>query len=278
MPLFAFLLIILAAALHALWNFAAKKASGNLSVIWMGLAMATIAIIPFLFLLSPDQIFVLEAWPFVLATGIIHAVYFFALAKAYEHGDISVVYPISRGSGIAGTAIIAYLLLQEKISLIGPSGISFICLGTIFLGLNSTHQKRGIFFSLLVAAMIIAYSIVDKLGVGIIHPLGYIFGLVFLTTIFLAPYMLINKQQELLSAIKNMKKYSLIIGLGSGGTYLIILFVFQMAQISYVVAAREISVALGALLGIIFLKEQNSVQKMFCITCIVIGMFLIKIA
>src|SRR4030065_2911760 len=131
MPLVAFLLIILAAALHALWNFAAKKASGSLSVIWIGLAMAAIAIIPFLFLLEPDQIFLLKAWPFVLATGIIHAFYFFFLAKAYEHGDISVVYPIARGSGIAGTTIIAYLLLQEKISLIGASGISFICLGTV---------------------------------------------------------------------------------------------------------------------------------------------------
>jgi drug/metabolite transporter (DMT)-like permease len=278
MPLFAFLLILVAAVLHALWNFAAKKASGNLSVVWVGLAMATIAVIPFLFILSPSQILVLEAWPFVLATGIIHAVYFFALAKAYEHGDISVVYPISRGSGIAGTAIIAYLLLQEKISLIGASGILFICLGTVFLGLNNTHQKRGIFFSLLVAAMIIAYSIVDKLGVGIIHPLGYIFGLVLLTTIILAPYLLIIKKHELLAAIKTMKRYSLIIGIGSGGTYLIILFVFQMAPVGYVVAMREVAVALGALLGVLFLKEQSSTQKIICITGIVIGMLLIKLA
>jgi uncharacterized membrane protein len=278
MTLFAFLLVILAAALHALWNFAAKNASGNFSVIWVGLIIATAALIPFLFLLSPEQIFVSKAWPFVLATGIIHAVYFFALAKAYEHGDISVVYPISRGSGVAGTAIIAYLLLQEKISFIGASGILFICLGTVFLGLNNTHQKRGIFFSLLVAVMIIAYSIVDKLGVGVMHPLGYIFGLVLLTTIFLAPYVLINKQQELLSAMKNMKKYSLIIGLGSGGTYLIILFVFQMAPVGYVVAAREVAVALGALLGILFLKEQSTAQKIICITSIVIGMLLIKLA
>src|SRR4030065_1783288 len=101
----------------------------------------------------------------------IHAFYFFFLAKAYEHGDISVVYPISRGSGIAGTAIIAFLFLQEKISFIGASGILFICLGTVLLGLDNTHQKRGIFFSLLVAVLITSYSIVDKLGVGIIHPL-----------------------------------------------------------------------------------------------------------
>ena len=278
MPLLAFLLIILAAALHALWNFAAKKASGNLSVIWIGLAMATIAIIPFLFLLSPDQIFVLEAWPFILATGIIHAVYFFAVAKAYEHGDISIVYPIARGSGIAGTTIIACLLLQEEISSVGTVGISLISLGTLLLGLTNIRQKHGILFSLLVAITIIGYSIVDKLGVGIIHPFGYIFGLVLLTTFFLAPYILMNKQQELLSALKNMKKYSLIIGLGSGGTYLIILFVFQMAQVSYVVAARELAVAIGALLGFIFLKEQFTAQKLLGIMGIVIGMILIKMA
>jgi len=278
MPLLAFLLVILAAALHALWNFAAKKVSGNLSVIWIGLVLATIAIIPFLFFLSPEQIFITKAWPFILATGIIHAVYFFAVAKAYEHGDISIVYPIARGSGIAGTAIIACLLLQEKISPVGTVGILLISLGTLLLGLTNIRQKRGIFFALLVAVMIIGYSIVDKLGVGIIHPLGYIFGLVLLTTFFLAPYMLINRRGELLSAMKNMKKYSLIIGLGSGGTYLIILFVFQMAQVSYVVAARELAVAIGALLGILFFKEQSTAQKIICITGIVIGMILIKLA
>ncbi len=278
MPLFAFLLVILAASLHALWNFTAKKVSGNLSVIWIGLVLATIAIIPFLFFLSPEQIFVTKAWPFILATGIIHAVYFFAVAKAYEHGDISIVYPIARGSGIAGTAIIACLLLQEKISPVGTVGILLISLGTLLLGLTNIHQKRGIFCSLLVAVMISGYSIVDKLGVGIIHPLSYIFGLVLLTTIFLAPYMLINRRGELLSAMKNMKKYSLIIGLGSGGTYLIILFVFQMAQVSYVVAARELAVAIGALLGFIFLKEQFSAQKVLGIMGIVIGMLLIKMA
>jgi uncharacterized membrane protein len=206
------------------------------------------------------------------------AVYFFAVAKTYEHGDISVVYPIARGSGIAGTAIIACLSLQEKISSVGTVGILLISLGTFLLGLTNIHQKRGIFFSLLVAVMIIGYSIVDKLGVGIIHPIGYIFGLVLLTTVFLAPYILINKRQELLSALKNMKKYSLIIGLGSGGTYLIILFVFQMAPVSYVVAARELAVAIGALLGFIFLKEQFSPQKALGVMGIVIGMILIKMA
>ena len=75
-----------------------------------------------------------------------------------------------------------------------------------------------------------------------------------------------------------MKGYSLIIGIGSGGTYLIILFVFQIAPVGYVVAMREVAVAFGALLGILFLKEQSTAQKIIYITGIVIGMLLIKIA
>ena len=77
----------------------------------------------------------------VIASGVIHTVYFFALAKAYEYGDISVVYPIARGSGIVGTAIAGIFLLQETISPIGLIGILAISVGIYLLGLKNGHQK-----------------------------------------------------------------------------------------------------------------------------------------
>ena len=112
------------------------------------------------------------------------------------------VYPIARGNAIAGTAIAACLFLQEKISLFGVAGISLISFGVLLLEFINTHQKRGIFFSIIVAALIISYSITDKLGVGILHPLAYIFGLTSLTTIFLAPYILINKKKDYQSHLR----------------------------------------------------------------------------
>jgi drug/metabolite transporter (DMT)-like permease len=281
MSLVVFLLIILSAFFHALWNFAAKKASGNFYVVYLGLLVSSLLFFPFLFTLSAADIFNTRAFPYVLTTGTIHAVYFFALAKAYEHGEISSSYPIARGSGIAGTALMAALYLKEAVSAFGLFGIAAISLGTLFIGLKQSQrdgQIRGLLFALLVGAMIVAYSIVDKLGVGVMNPLAYIFGLWFIATLWLTPYVLLYKRRELSLAWREYKKHSLIIGIGSLITYLLILFIYRIAPVSFVVALRESAVAIGALMGFIFLDEKVTVNKVVGIVLIVLGMMAIKIA
>jgi len=278
MPTIAFLLVILAAALHALWNFLTKKTAGDLATIWNGMVMVCIVFTPFMFFLAPEVVAFSKVYPHIIASGVIHAFYFFYLAKAYEHGEISVVYPIARGTGIAGTAIAASLLLRENISLPGTSGIIVVCTGIFLLGYKNGRHKHGIKFALVVGVMIVSYSIVDKLAVGISHPLFYIYGCTVLFTLLLAPHVMIRKRRELSEAWKSRKKYSITIGLGSVSTYLIILFVFRIAQVSYVVAAREFAVAIGAILGFIFLKEKLTIRKAIGIAAIVAGMILIKMA
>jgi len=277
MPTLAFILVIIAATLHAMWNFATKKAAGDLATMWNGFALACIAFTPLLFWLTPDQISLGKVYPYVIASGAIHSVYFFTLAKAYEYGEISVVYPIARGIGIAGTALAAALLINENLVPIGIVGIMTISGGILLLGLNKQQDKRGVSFALLVGLMILSYSIVDKLAVAISHPVFYIYGITLAFTLFLSPYVLIKRRREVALAWKIKKKYSLVIGIGSVGTYLIILFVYQMAQVSYVVAAREMSVAIGAILGFIFLKEPFTPRKALSIGAIVVGMVLLKL-
>jgi drug/metabolite transporter (DMT)-like permease len=281
MTLIIFLLIICSAFLHATWNFAAKKASGNYYVIYLGLGISTILFFPFLFTLSATDIFNNRAYPYVLATGTIHAVYFFALARAYEHGDISSAYPIARGTGVAGTALTAYLFLNESITLFGLFGIASISLGTLFVGWKHAEQKeflKGLLFALLVGATIAAYSIVDKIGVGIMNPVAYIFGQWIIGTLWLTPYVFIYKRRELVLAWKDYKKHSFIIGVGSLTTYLLILFIFRIAPVSYVVALREVAVAFGAVFGFAFLGEKMTRLKIVGIVLIVIGMMAIKMA
>jgi drug/metabolite transporter (DMT)-like permease len=281
MSLFVFLLIISSAFFHALWNFAAKKASGNFYVLYLSLLIASVLLFPFLFTLSVKEIFNAQGFPYVLATGTIHAVYFFALAKAYEHGDISSAYPIARGTGVAGTALAAYLFLNEAITLFGLFGIVSISIGTLHIGLKNSNQTgslKGLFFALLVGTMIVGYSIVDKLGVGIMNPVAYIFGLWIIATLWLTPYVFIFKRRELVLAWKDYKKHSIIIGVGSLATYLLILFIFRIAPVSYVVALRELAVAFGAALGFVFLREKPTGLKIVGITLIVLGMMAIKMA
>lgn len=281
MPLTVFLLVILSAFLHASWNFAAKKAAGNFSVIYLSLWIACLAFLPFLFALAPKEIFNAKALRYVFATGTIHAVYFFALAKAYEHGDISSSYPIARGTGVAGTALAASALLNENIAELAIAGIMAVSVGTLSIGLrrrSSTGFFKGLFFSVLVGATIVAYSIVDKLGVGIMHPAAYIYGLFLIAALWLTPYAFFFKRLELIAAWNNYKGYGFIIGLGSLATYLLILFVYRLAPVSYVAALRELSVAIGAFMGCIFLKEKLTAAKMAGILFIILGMIAIKMA
>ena len=281
MSLIVFLLIICSAFFHALWNFAAKKASGNFQVLYLSLLIASVLFLPLLFTLSLSDIFNVRAFPYVLATGSIHAVYFFALAKAYEHGDISSAYPVARGTGVAGTAVLAYLGLNEAITIFGLFGIVSISLGTLFVGWKHSRQKgflKGLLFALLVGATIVGYSIVDKLGVGIMNPVAYIFGLWIIATLWLTPYVFMYKRRELALAWRDYRKHIFIIGIGSLVTYLLILFIYRIAQVSYVVALRELAVAFGAVLGFVFLGEKPTGLKIAGITLIVLGMMAIKMA
>ena len=93
MPSTAFLLVALAATLHTLWNFFTKKATGDLATIWNGLAMACVVFTPFIFFLAPEKMAFNKVYPHIIASGIIHSFYFYYLAKAYEHGELSLVYP-----------------------------------------------------------------------------------------------------------------------------------------------------------------------------------------
>ena len=110
------------------------------------------------------------------------------------------------------------------------------------------------------------------------NPVAYIFGLWIFATLWLTPYVFIYKRRELALAWRDYKKHSFIIGAGSLVTYLLILFIYRIAQVSYVVALRELAVAFGAVFGFVFLGEKPTGLKIIGITLIVLGMIAIKMA
>src|SRR5262249_2788900 len=158
MNLTAFTLVVAAACLHALWNLAAKRVAGNLGVLWLGLCMGGVALAPFA-LLSALQSFNLAGLPYIVATGLIHAAYFALLAAGYRQGELSIVYPLSRGTGVAGTALVAWTMTGEGISALGALGIGSVCLGILLLGLRELrrpNQARSCLLALLVGFTITA--------------------------------------------------------------------------------------------------------------------------
>ena len=278
MTTLVFLLILLAATIHAAWNFAAKKVAGDIAVIWIGLVMVCAVFAPFVLFIDPGQIAFREVIPFIIASGVFNTFYFFALARAYEHGEISVVYPVARGFGIAGTALLAGFLLRESVTSPAAVGIAIVIIGILLISLRGGHHRHSLLYALLVGAMTTGYSITDKFAVGISHPFFYNFAFTVLFTLLLAPYVLIKKQTELKEAWRTKKKYSFIIGFGTACSYLIILFVLQIADVSRVIVVREFSVVIGSILGFIFLKEKFTWRKFAGIAAVVAGIILVKLS
>jgi len=280
-----FLLVLISAFSHAVWNFAARKAAGNLVAVWLGLWLGCALVFPgvigiVVYKGLPETVSV-QAIICIIATGLIHSVYFRLLAAAYEHGEISLVYPIARGSGIALTAILASLFLKELFTFLGSISIGLISLSIISLGAG-THGKandtKSVTLALSVGASIVAYSLVDKIGVSHVNPVVYIWLMFPIAAVVLTPFVIRRYHGTLGQVARKYIGYSVIIGVGSIGTYLLILFAFTMGPVGYIVAVREFAVILGAIAGIIFLKERFTIAKVLAICVIVIGIISIKLS
>lgn len=286
MSLNLFLLVLFAAVFHALWNFTARRASGNLAVFWWSIWVSCLLLTPFAVGIGMEQSgddfrrMIADGYLYIIATGVIHALYFLFLGRAYEQGEISVVYPVARGSGIGVTAFLGWQILEEPVTLPGFVGILLISLGILSMGMSvirqSVHIKRGFVSALCVGATIVGYSMVDKLGVGIVHPVVYITGMFLLTAILVTPIVVVRFKKQLLGTARAMWRSILLIGIGAAGTYLMILYALTLGPVSYIVALREFAVVVGALLGVVFLKERLTPIKIGAILAITVGLVFIK--
>ncbi len=282
MTTLTFILVIISAFLHASWNLVTHKVSEHTGVIWIGLCIGAICSIIASFLIPLNKKFDIDGMIYFFLTGIFHSIYFALLIRAYRSNDFSIAYPIARGLGVLGASIFGILLFNENANFLKLSGIFFILSGILTIGLKKgisfTKNLKDISYAIFVGVMIICYTLVDKKGVQYISPILYSLGVFALPALLLTPYMLKKHRSNLGKCLREYKIPSLIIGLGSFGTYLIILFVFQFSYVSYVVPVRETSVAIGALFGFFLLKEKITYRKVFTVLAITAGLILIKIS
>ena len=273
-------LVLTAAVGHAVWNFAARKVAGDMVVLWLAFGVGMLALIPvcaYLWWQGQSPNLTWASGLCLLATGVLHAFYFALLGSAYEHGEISLVYPIARGSGIGLTAFIAWIGLGEEISPLGAGGIGLVFAGILCLGAPAfKRQSHGLKLALGVGLTIVCYSLVDKIGVGLMHPIYYITGMWIIGTLLRAPFVLREENVSLPATLRSSWPFILLIGLASMGTYLLILYAYTLGPISYIIAARESSIIIGAALGFIFLKERLTPCKTVGIITIAGGLALIK--
>jgi drug/metabolite transporter (DMT)-like permease len=273
--------ILLAALLHAGWNFFAKKSGGSLTMLWLGAAISTLATLPTAIAFQWGRPLSRDGLAVACGSGVVHCGYWWALARMYRHGDISLTYPIARGTGVLGTALASSLLIREPLSATGALGIASVCAGVFTLGYQKRAEPvrtRAVLLALLAGLTITGYSVIDDRGVEMVDPTVYLAIETGVGAILLALAGWKRLRRRIAVVYRRDWRTVWIIGVGSPVTYLIILFAYARGPVSYITAVREFSVVIAALLGAWFLHERMGPARWTGIALVVAGTVLIKLA
>ncbi len=271
--------VLLAAALHAVWNALIKVSGDRLVIMAVTTATTSILVIPLLFYLplpAPDS------WPYLISSACIHTFYMLVLIKAYGLGDFAQVYPLSRGSAPLLTAMLGFLLLNESMQISEMLGMLLIIAGIFGLALETSAgvlqlSRPALFYSLLTGLCITAYSLVDGMGVRLSgNSLSFILWMFFLDG-FLVPLVAFARRprQLLVDTIKIVWKPGLMVSLLSTIGYAIIVWAFSQERIAPIAVLRETSVLFAMLISVLFIKEGFSALRALIIGLILGGIILL---
>ncbi len=286
MPGSALALVILAGLIHACWNIAAKKAGGDVRFSGFSSVVMMVFWAPVGLWLGWQQVpaWGRTEWALVCASAVLHTVYFVILLRGYRKADLTVVYPLARGSGPLLSSLVAILFLGEHISTIGLGGVLAV-VGGVFLiaggpallrNLHSAEQgariRKGMFYGVLTGVFIAGYTVVDGFAVKVIlmSPILVDYFGNFVRLAFLLPAMARNPQ-ETRSMWRTQWKYAALVGIISPVSYVLVLYAMQVAPLSHVAPAREVSMLFAALIGGQLLGEGDRVARIFGAACIGVG-------
>jgi drug/metabolite transporter (DMT)-like permease len=278
----ALVLVVCAAALHAGWNALAKRGGDQIVFLWCATLASTIVVTPFgLWQLAQDG-FATAAVPFIAATIIVHTMYFFALGRAYASGAYSLVYPVARGLGVALVPVLALFVFDERLSLVGTLGIALVVGGIAALHLlparpaGAPRLGHGLLWPILTGFTIAGYSLVDKAGVARINPIPYIM-LMEMGCALLGLPLLWVRPAAVRAELRGWRRIVLA-GVMSTLAYTLVLFAFRMSKTGYVVAARELSIVLSALIGSLLLREGRLAPRLAGAAIVLAGVACIAVA
>ena len=281
------LLLALAGLIHTTWNLLAKRSVDKQAFLWLALVAAMVIFaVPFALLRVPIPP---AGWVCIVASGALEAVYYLLLGDAYETGDLSLVYPLSRGAAPLLVLIFALVFLGERVTGLGVAGILLTVAGVYVLHVRSVDRRgllaplaalreRASQLALLTGAIIAAYSVVDKVGVTYVPPEVYIYLIFGASAAYLAPYMLTRKRAALRKEWQVSRATVVVAAVLFVASYLLVLFALQGAQVSYVSAVRGIGVVFAAALGTLLLREPFAWMKLWGSLLIFAGIACIQLA
>lgn len=282
----ALLLVLVAAVAHASWNLLSKKAAqaDSLVFIWLVAAVAAVIWSPLFagFLLIARPALSWGDLAVICGSTALHLGYFVLLQRGYGKGDLSIVYPVARGTGPMLASLVAVLFLGERPTAVGVAGIVLVGVGVFLMsGGSGRADLKGLAFGLATGLFIAGYTVWDSRVVGVfaVAPLMLNYLGEVGRALALTPAVLARRRRALILPVWREHRAGV---LGAAVltflSYLLVLIAFTMAPVSVVAPAREISVLIAVVLGGSLLAENGLRHRLLAAGVIVGGIVAIALS
>jgi len=271
-----FLLILFAALLHASWNIIIKSINNSQVAISLQMLIQSIIFFPFLFFVPiPEGV----TWVYLIISLILHSSYFLILGSMYNHGDITITYPVFRGMAPVFVTILSIIFLSDYISLKGLIGIGIIVFGLLLLTKENYKNNLNIkllIISIFVSIIIALYTFSDGAGVrSTNNEFTFIVWNFFLGGWITISYVYLTNKNDLFNLKSQHYLLISIASFMSFTAYGIIIWSMKYQPIAYVASIRESSIIMTSLIGLIFLKEKVSKIRFLSAIIFFVGVYFI---
>lgn len=278
MPALALAAVLLAAVTHATWNLSAKRAANARHFVWLYSALSIAIYTPVIaaIVLETKPVFGWLHWTVLAGTAVLHIGYSLVLQAGYRASDLSLVYPIARGSGPLLSFVLAVCLLGESITWLSVAGVIAIVAGIVLVSgmLSGEHRapRAGVAYGLATGAFIASYTINDGYAVKVllISPFVVDYAGNVVRALVLSPQAWLDRGRLREEWREHKRSVAVVSVLGPLG-YVLVLFAMQIAPVSHVAPARELSTLIGAYLGARVLREKAAPSRVIGAVCIVAG-------
>jgi drug/metabolite transporter (DMT)-like permease len=276
MPTEVMLLVLLGALCHAGWNASIRAAADRFAqmvAITLSSALIAATLAPFLPLPAP------ESWPYLAASVSVHFIYFLLVAYAYDHGELSVSYPLMRGTAPLLTAVGAVVLLREALSGQAWLALLLLCGGVLLLA-TERGARGAVVFALANACVIALYTVLDGQGGRLAGEVWSYTLWIFLVNAvpFLGWVLLVPSKRRHLRPMTRAWWRGLLGGALAVASYGLAVWAMTQAPVALVAALREAAVIFGLLIGVVFLRERFGPLRWLAAGLVVLGAAALRLA
>ena len=272
-------LVLLAALLHASWNAMAKSGGTPQYSIASYRLVNALWCLPLLFLFPLP---LAASWPMLLASTLIHTVYYYTLSKSYRSGDLSQVYPLFRGLAPVLVVLGAALLASEYLPIGAIFGIGLVSAGLISItfsgGMLGKIPGPALRWGLATSVLIAAYTVADGMGVRVAgNPFSYILWLFVFEPIPIGLWLLATDRSGWFGYMRAKPGKITVGALAAATAYAMVIYAMSVAPMAMVSSLRETSVIFAALIGTLMFREPFGRQRIIAAVLVCLGVVLIKV-